>query len=176
MRDAPRQGGTSGGTDKSYNFGYDPSGRLDSATYPPSLGLPFVPEVFDYDDAGNRNDGGTPWIYNENDELMATRSTLELCYDDDGNLTEKRSAGACGERAGNPGETNPDELWTWDETYRLKGWTDFTATGEYLTDPFGRRIRKTVDADGGGAAHGPETTWNLWDGDRLVADYDDSGT
>ena len=47
---------------------------------------------------------------------------------------------------------------------RLAQWSDGTTTFDYVYDPFGRRVKKAVS---GGA-----TTWYLWDGDRLLAEYD----
>jgi RHS repeat-associated protein len=144
-------------TTHEYDFGYDPSGRLTSAQY---QGLPPANVSFRYDPAGNREDPNDlgAYEYNENDELEATVAHPVLCYDADGNLTEKRTTGPCGDPA--------PESFTWDTVSQLRSWTGGGQTASYAHDPFGRRVKKTT----GGA-----TTWYLWDGDQLLAEYNGSG-
>jgi RHS repeat-associated protein len=78
-------------------------------------------------------------------------------FDADGNV-ETRNAG-----------TPAEERFSFDATNRLRRF-EADATGvdaAYLYDPFGRRIRKTVNG---------ATTWFVWDGDQLLAEYDGAGT
>ncbi|MCL4685981.1 hypothetical protein KJ059_14655 [Myxococcota bacterium] len=154
---------TIAGTPRSpaYAYGYDGVSRLTSAIYPMGLGLP-ASESFPYDAAGNRDDdpdNPTPWAYDANNRTTASPGTAVWCHDADGNLASKRTGGDC--------TTGPvAETFTFDAANRLRTWTDGTTTASYAYDPFGRRIQRTV----GGA-----TTWSLWDGDRLLAEYDATG-
>jgi RHS repeat-associated protein len=50
------------------------------------------------------------------------------------------------------------QTFGFDKTNRMRTWTDGTATASHLYDPFGRRLRKTVNG---------VTTWFAWDGNRL---------
>jgi RHS repeat-associated protein len=57
--------------------------------------------------------------------------------------------------------------YTHDLRSRLVGYTQGGTTASYLHDPFGRRIKKTVNA---------QVTWYLWDGNQLLAEYNATGT
>ena len=146
-------------TVKTYDFDYDGASRLERAAYPADLGLPSAPELFDYDRAGNRDDDPSdplPWRYDDNNRIEASPgSPLDVAYgfDADGNLTS-RNGGA--------------RSLTWDATDQLRQVVDSaTGTSTYKYDPFGRRIQKTT----GGA-----TTYYVWDGDQLLAEYSSTGT
>lgn len=141
-----------------FDYGYDEVSRLTSAQYPSLLTLP-ASDSFGYDAAGNRDDDpgvASPWAYNANNQIEASPSSaggadLTYTFDADGNVAT-RSDGI---------------TYTYDRTNRLRTWTDGTTTASYQYDPFGRRIRKTVSG---------VTTWFLWDGDELLAEYDAAGT
>ncbi len=154
----------SGEPAESYVFGYDGANRLTDANYPAAFGLP-VNETFGYDLAGNRDDGpgvATPWSYDANNRLIASPAADVSCYDDDGNLTSTRSApDTCA-------SGTDTQTFTWDAQNRLRRYENPSTSKDvaYLYDPFGRRIRKT---------DGASTTHYLWDGDRLLAEYDGSG-
>jgi RHS repeat-associated protein len=87
---------------------------------------------------------------------------LARCYDADGNQTSTRSSGDCS--TGTLVET-----FTWDATNRLTAYDNDTTGADvvYVYDPFGRRIKKSGTSG---------TTFYLWDGDRLLAEYDNSGS
>ena len=149
-----------------YDFNYDGVYRLVKATYPTGLGLPATPDLFAYDESGNRDDdadengvGDGTYAYDDNNRITQNPAAPVWCHDDDGNLVTKRSGGDCSTGA-------VTETFTWDGNQRLTGWTDGVDTASYDYDPFGRRIRKTVNGT---------KTWYLWDGDQLIAEYDDSG-
>jgi RHS repeat-associated protein len=60
--------------------------------------------------------------------------------------------------------------FAWDSESQLATATVGSTTASYAYDPFGRRIRKTVDEGGG-----PADTWFVWGGDRLLEEHDDAG-
>ena len=164
------------GTPQAFGYGYDEVYRLTTADYPAAFGLPATDAAYAYDGAGNRDDADTEGdplathAYDGNNRITASPSTPILCHDADGNLTSKRSAGTCT-------SGTVTESFAWDASNRLRTYTDAATglTAEYTYDPFGRRIRKVVDADGGGMTYGEVTTWYVWDGDQLLAEYDTSG-
>lgn len=139
-----------------YDYDYDPADRLEQAQYPTALGLPAL-EEFDYDEAGNRELPGDPgaYDYDANNRITVSPAKAYL-FDDDGNIEKINSGG-------------PDEQrFTYDKTNRLRRYEN-DATGvdaQYLYDPFGRRIRKTMDG---------VTTWYLWDRDQPMAEFDGTG-
>ncbi|MCO6411411.1 MAG: hypothetical protein J5I92_01580, partial [Thiogranum sp.] len=75
---------------------------------------------------------------------------LTYTFDDDGN-TIGRSDGA---------------TLSYTHENRLASFTQGSTTASYAYDPLGRRIKKTVNG---------VTTWYLWDGAELLAEYDGSG-
>ena len=152
------------------SYGYDGSDRLTLANYPTAaFGLPATDDSFSYDDAGNRDNAGSPgsFSYNVNNQIEASPGR-GYAFDEDGNLTAITD--------GATPTPNPVADLTWDYGNRLQTYqvaaSDLIATYRY--DPFGRRVKKTVDPDGAGSAT-PTTTWYLWDGDRLLAEYDGAG-
>ena len=146
-------------------YGYDDISRLTSADYPDAYGLP-ANDAFVYDDAGNLDDAdaqGDPLLthsYDANNRI-GTSPGRGYVPDDDGNLVQITD--------GAPMPTVLADL-SFDFTNRLREY-DLAGgkTTTYRYDPFGRRIQKAV-------TEGPTTTttWYLWDGDRLLAEYDDA--
>ena len=143
---------TSGSGPWLFDYGYDGADRLTSAAYPSLLGLPGS-ESFPYDAAGNRDDNPanpSPWNYDANNRILGSPGPLTYTHDDDGNA-ETRSDGG---------------TFTYDRTNRLRNFTKGGTTAKYHYDGFGRRIRKEVNG---------AWTFYLWDGDRLLAEYDGGG-
>ncbi len=154
-----------------YGYGYDPQQRLTSAVYPALSGLP-ASENFPYDAAGNRDDdpaADSPWRYDANNRIErspvpgGTTGTRLYSSDLDGNLLTVSQAGV----------PPIARVLTFDWSNRLKrvdeGVVPLVA---YEYDPFGRRIRKVVTQAG---LPLNVTTYYLWDGDRLLAEYSDTG-
>ncbi len=151
-------------------FKYDGAARLSEATsYPTGLGLPSASaaDSLDYDEAGNRDDdvqSAQPWSYNDNNEILFSPtpgggSDTSYAFDDDGNVLSSSILGDSEAR-----------LYTFDKVNRLEGFVDEKsgANVTFAYDPFGRRVRKT---DVGAGA----TTWFVWHGDQLLAEYDQTG-
>lgn len=137
-------------SDGMHQYGYDGINRLIQATRPAASGLPN--ESYSYDKVGNRKDPANPsgWQYDGNNRLSSNPS-LTYTYDADGSLAA-RSDGA---------------TFTHNAKNRLTQFSKGTTTATYLHDSFGRRIRKTVNGT---------TTWFAWDGPKLLAEYDSTGT
>ncbi len=157
-----------------YAYGYDAQQRLTSATYPALPGLP-ASESFPYDAASNRDDNpssDSPWRYDANNRIErspvpgSTIGTRSYSSDLDGNLITIAQAAA-------PPLLSSAKVLTFDWSNRLKrvdeGVVPLVA---YEYDPFGRRIRKVVTQAGLPAN---VVTYYLWDGDRLLAEYSDTG-
>ncbi|MBM4335677.1 MAG: RHS repeat-associated core domain-containing protein [Deltaproteobacteria bacterium] len=136
-------------------YGYDSLDRLTSAdhpTLPPPLDtLPDL-ETFAYDGVGNRTMSG--YAHDAN-HRMRTSPGHSYDYDDDGN-TKVRDPGTSGQAS-----------YTWDLENRLTAYASGATSAAYTQDPFARRLRKSV---------GSTTTWYLWSGDRLLAEYSGAGT
>ena len=109
------------------------------------------PSLDIYSSGGNRELPGSPsaYDYDANHRLTKSPGIATYTWDADGNLAT-RSDGT---------------TFTHDALSRLTGYAKSGTTASYAHDPFGRRIRKTVNY----------TTWYLWNGDRLLAEYDGSG-
>lgn len=151
-----------------YAFAYDGAARLAEATSypdPAGYGLPVgsagsPAETFPYDAAGNRDDDPgdpSPWAYNANNEIGASPDTT-YAFDDDGNLETRTT----------PSGT---ETFTFDQTSRLERYQNGATAADYTYayDPFGRRLRKTNEVTS-------DTTWYLWDGDQLLAEYQETSS
>jgi RHS repeat-associated protein len=144
---------TVAGTTYTHDYDYDEVYRLIQRSQSPAgLNLPAL-EDFTYDLAGNREDPGDPaaYDYDANNRITASPGSLTYTFDADGNI-ESRSGGA---------------TFTYDRINRLRQFTLGGTIASYLYDPFGRRIKKTV---------GSADTWYVWDGDRLLAEFDGTGT
>lgn len=137
--------------DGTHDYGYDGLNRLTSASYPAGLGL--TGESYSYDKIGNREDpsNGALYAYDANHRITSSPGSLTYTFDADGSLAT-RSDGA---------------TFTHDYRNRLTQYSKGGTTADYLYDAAGRRIRKTVNG---------AVTWFLWDGARLLAEYDGSGT
>jgi len=142
------------------DYAYDGVDRLIQAQLPTAYGLP-AQQDYAYDDAGNREAPSDPsaFDYDANNRIQTGPSGTSWTFDADGNVATRTIGGV-------------EERFTFDRTNRLRAWEPGpvgspTATASYRYDPFGRRLEKTVDGT---------TTWFLWDGDDLLAEFDGSGT
>jgi YD repeat-containing protein len=147
------------GSAQTFDYAYDGVDRLVEALNPTAYGLP-ASEEYEYDAAGNRETPGSPsdYAYDANNRITASPGAT-YGFDADGNL-ETKNAGLSSE-----------ERFTFDKTNRLVAWEKGlptpTASASYAYDPFGRRIQKQT---------GGTTTWFVWDGDVLAAEFDGSGS
>lgn len=133
-----------------YDYAYDGINRLTQAIYPQSPNLP-AQEDFAYDLVGNRENpqDENTYDYDANNRLLTSPGSA-YSYSDDGHL-ESSTGGA---------------EFTHNEESRLIGYQKGTTVASYKHDPFGRRIQKTVDG---------ATTWFLWDGSQLLAEFNSNG-
>ena|GEM_PF-4607839 len=131
-------------------YDYDGLNHLTDAQYPASSGL--TNESYVYDRVGNRKDAGNPSAY-DYDINHRIKNSPEQTYtfDTAGNLTS-RSDGT---------------QYSYDKDNRLKQLSTSESSAEYTYDPLGRRIKKSVNG-----IH----TWFIWDGTRLLAETNESGT
>ena len=136
--------------DGSHFFVYDELYRLIEATRPALSSLP--DELYSYSPGGNREDPGDPaaYDYDLNHRITSSPGISSYGFDDDGNV-DTRSDGV---------------NYSFDSLNRLEQIDNSGVNISYTYDPFGRRIKKSVA--------GVETMF-LWDGDRLLAEYDGSG-
>ncbi|WP_444893968.1 RHS repeat-associated core domain-containing protein [Microbulbifer sp. TRSA001] len=133
-------------------FSYDGVDRLTRADYPDNTA--FTDEVFAYDGVGNREDpsDSTAYEYNSNNQLISqNNNTLIRAYDDDGNLTSITGT--------------ENKIFTYDLDNRLTGYSEASTTASYGYDVSGRRLFKTIDGI---------TTWFLWNGTQLIAEFEES--
>jgi len=135
-----------------HDYNYDGVNQLTQAIHPAGVNL-LTQEDFAYDQAGNREDPADPELYDydANNRILKSPSQASYQFDDDGNMTN-RADGA---------------VMQYDANSRLVGFTKDATQASYVYDSFGRRISKTVNG---------VTTWYLWSGDRLIAEYDEVGT
>ncbi|WP_444894493.1 RHS repeat-associated core domain-containing protein [Microbulbifer sp. TRSA001] len=134
-------------------FTYDGVDRLTSADYPDNT--VFTDETFAYDGVGNREDpvDSEAYEYNSNNQLISQNNeALIRSYDDDGNLISVKGA--------------ESKSFTYDLGNRLTSYTDGTTIASYGYGVSGRRLFKTVDGT---------TTWFLWDGSQLIAEFEEDG-
>jgi RHS repeat-associated protein len=138
-------------TDGVHDYGYDALNRLTSAVHPTGLGL--SNEAYAYDKVGNREDPGNAalYAYDGNHRITNSPTSLTYTFDADGSVAT-RSDGT---------------TYTHDYRSRLTQFVKGATTATYLYDALGRRIRKTVNGT---------ATWFLWDGGRLLAEFNASGT
>ena len=106
-------------------------------------------EQFTYDPVGNRltSIDNPTWTYNTDNELTGFGATT-MTYDPNGNMTADSSAGS---------------TLTYDFENRLASFVTSSVTANYLYDPQGRRLQKTVNS---------VVTRYLWDGATMIAELD----
>ena len=130
-------------------FGYDKTYQLTTADYPV---LP--DEQYSYDPVGNRLTSAefNDWTYNNRNELSGYDG-ITLSYDYNGNTIAKA-------------DSNGTTTYHYDYENRMIG-VDLPGggTATYKYDALGRRIEKNVNGI---------VTRFLWDGNRLLAEYDAS--
>ncbi len=143
------------GASRVTTYGYDDLDRLTSADHPtlpaPLDTLPSL-ETFTYDGVGNRTMSG--YAHDANHRMRSSPGHT-YDYDEDGN-----------QKVRDPGQSS-QATYTWDLDNRLTAFASGATSAAYAQDPFARRLRKTV---------GSTTTWFLWAGDRLLAEYTGSGS
>lgn len=137
-----------------HNYTLDELYRLTAAAFAAETQL--QDELYSYDGVGNRltENGSEAWQYNANHQLETTpAATFE--YDANGHTVSKT-------------EGTTKTVYDYDITERMQAVRiDNGATlGQYLYDPFGRRVRK-VTASG--------TLYFHYDDTGLLAEYDQSG-
>ena len=133
-----------------HDYTYDGLNRLTGVQHGPAAGLPN--ESYAYDRVGNREDPGNAatYGYDANNRITVGQG-LTYTFDADGNLLT-RSDGVA---------------FTHDTRNRMRHFAKGGIAADYLLDEAGRRIRKSING---------ATTWYLWDGSSLLAEYDSSGT
>ena len=135
---------------------YDALDHLTTADYPTNVeNQGIMDESFAYDKVGNRENPGDPAIYeyNQNHQITKSPNAATYSFDNDGNMTSKAGGFTYGYNKNN----------------RLTSFTDAndsTNNATYQYDPFGRRISKTVNG---------VKTWFLWEGDVILAEYNQVG-
>jgi len=134
-----------------HDYNYDNLNRLTQASHP--LGSGLLAESFGYDKVGNREDpaDATSYNYDNNNQISKSPTAASYIFDNDGNMISNASG----------------ETFSFNKLNRLTSYTKSAVTSSYLYDPLGRRINKTVIGD---------TTWYLWDNDKLIAEYNSSGS
>ncbi|MES2676063.1 MAG: RHS repeat-associated core domain-containing protein [Pseudomonadota bacterium] len=129
---------------------YDGLDQLTQVTHPAGFGV--ANETYQYDKVGNRDlpSDATIYQYDNNHRITQSPGLLQYTYDAAGNQTG-RSDGV---------------VMTYDTDNRLLSYTKGTTSATYLYDPFGRRIKKTVNG---------AVTFYAWDGAKLSAEYSATG-
>ncbi len=133
-----------------YVYGYDAANRLTSASYPTAVRPSGQPGL-------RLRPGRQPRGPGRREPLRLRRQQPPHREPGDPLLHVRRRRQPDGKDGGDVG---------YDFTNRLRSFSNSTNAASYAYDPFGRRIRKSVNG---------VTTWYLWDGDQLLAEYDGSG-
>jgi len=137
-----------------HDYGYDNADRLTTATHPAGLAIPTA-ESFGYDRAGNREDpiDALLYDYDANNRILKSPGITSYSFDADGN----------------PITQSTGETFSYNHDNRLTSYNNpgTSTTASYQYDPQGRRINKTVNGT---------TTWYLWDGTNLMAEYSNTGS
>ncbi|MDD4910184.1 MAG: DUF4329 domain-containing protein [Candidatus Omnitrophica bacterium] len=132
-----------------HSYEYDKTYQLTAVNYPD--GFAFFDTAYDYDETGNRTTNYTTNNLNQYTKV----GTTNYAYDANGNLANDGSF-----------------AYAYDYENRLisasslRPATNLGGEAIYTYDPFGRRTSKTVDG---------KTTNFLYDGDQIIAEYDDQG-
>lgn len=149
-------------TDGTSTFTYDDRGQELTATHSFQND-----ENFTYDENGNRTDNG--FQTGDNNQLLSD-GTFTYEYDGEGNRVKRTEMA-----------TGAVTEYDWDHRNRLIRVTDRAAENgpatqvvEFTYDVFGRRIEKSVDADGEGPQ---DSTVNrfVYDGDHIAIQFDGQG-
>ncbi len=133
-------------------YGYDDLSRLTSAAYPVASGL--QDETYTYDGTGNRLSSAdiADWTYDQAGRLVHYGDTT-LHYDKRGNQIQEINSAQI---------TN----FTYDTLGRMTGANRTGMQAEYDYGFASQRVRKTVDG---------ATTWYLYEGANLLAEFDGQG-
>ena len=142
------------------DYGYDDLYRLTNATFTEGAATTNL-ESYGYDGVGNRLTAANDpvWLYNGKNQLISHENTTYE-YDLNGNRSKKTILLP---------DTSTDETnYIYNPEERLVRVEDGSgsAIGEYYYDPFGLRLKKVA----GGA-----TTYFLYNGEGLAAEYDATG-
>jgi len=134
-----------------HDYDYDNVYRLSQATHPAGLGIPTT-ESFEYDTVGNRETpgDGTQYDYDINNRISKSPGITSYGYDNDGNTTSLSTG----------------ETYAYNHLNRLTDFTKASLIADYNYDSRARRIYKSIN--------GVET-WYLWDGGKLLAEYNNAG-
>lgn len=134
------------------NYGYDAISRLTSATYPAGSGL--QGEAYTYDATGNRlsSADAAAWQYDQAGRLLGYGATT-LQYDQRGNQTSETAAGQT-------------TTYSYDSLNRMTGASRASMLATYRYGLANQRLKKTVDG---------VTTWYLYEGANLLAEFDGQG-
>lgn len=140
-----------------HSFGYDALNRLTSSTratgLSESIGLP--DESFTYDRVGNRETSATDSYGYDANHRLKTVGEISYGYDSAGN----RKTGSDG------------SAYQWDWRNRMTQYSKGEVNASYAYAPDNLRIKKTVNENDTST-----TTWFLYEGSRLMAEYDGNGT
>jgi len=149
-----------------YDYGYDGLDRLTTGTYPAATGL--AAETYSYDPLGNRELPGNlnAYQYDPNNRMTVAPGYYANTYDDDGSLIGRQGLGGV-TVAAQYDTTNRPTAWA-TESLSLSSYLD------YAHEPQGRRIRVHAEKVTGFNTI-ETTTYYLWAGDRIVAEYDVAG-
>jgi RHS repeat-associated protein len=142
------------------DYGYDDLYRLTNATFTEGAATTNL-ESYGYDGVGNRLTAANDpvWVYNGKNQLISHESTTYE-YDLNGNRSKKTVL--------LPDTSTEETNYIYNPEERLVRVEDGSgsAMGEYDYDPFGLRLKKVA----GGA-----TTYFLYNGEGLAAEYDATG-
>jgi len=139
------------GTQGLHDFGYDNLYRLTQALHPAGLGVT-TPEDYSYDSVGNREApaDNTLYEYDNNNRITKSPGVTDYTFDDDGNMTTNASG----------------ELFAYNHLNRILAYVKSGSITSYKYDPQAKRVNKNVNGT---------QTWYLWDDDKLLAEYNNTG-
>jgi RHS repeat-associated protein len=150
-------------------YGHDNRNQLTDAAYTYQN-----PEDYEYDENGNRINGGFTVGYNNR---LTSDGTYTYQYDAEGNRVAKFIDND-GNWALSAGDTDVTQ-YAWDHRNRLIGVAfrdvqeDLTTKAiEYVYDPFNRLIARKLDPDGEFGSAAVEEAYYIYDGNQIVAQLD----
>ncbi len=165
----------------SYNWTYDPGNRITSFSSPDGTSIYSydegnqltatdhsyqADETYSYDENGNRTNSG---YQTQTNNRLVSDGTYTYLYDDEGNRTGRTEIA-----------TGEVTQYQWDYRNRLTGVITFDSAGntieqiEYTYDALDRRLAKSVDLDGDGAAQ-PEIERYIYNGEHIYLVFDEQG-